>query len=185
MPDEWTFAKNTVLNLFTHVRDGATGLIVYEGYDAWYDHHGAIGTTGLLAYNSSTGTYTPRKRYYAIKQAIRFVPPGSRRIGASSPNSNINVLAFFHPASGRVTIVGYNSSSATVTLNGTLSGLPAVSSFELYQTSTLASFQRGPNVSVSGGAFSAPVSASAFFTLTTAVSDTSARRQLKLPHRQN
>ena len=72
----------------------------------------------LIAYNSTSGTYTPRQSFYQVAQVFKFVPEGSVRIGASQSNSSLTMYAyaFYHPTTGRVTIVGRNTSASAIPL---------------------------------------------------------------------
>ena len=56
-------------------------------------------------------------------QTFKYVLPGSVRIAVSESNSSLTVYAFQHPETGRVTIVGRNISSSSITLRGSLSGI--------------------------------------------------------------
>ncbi|HEX2971031.1 MAG TPA: Ig-like domain-containing protein, partial [Tepidisphaeraceae bacterium] len=171
-PDEWQFSLDSVGFLFNHLSDGAAGALVWDGYDSTYEHSG-YSVWGMLKYDQATGTYTPRKRFYAFAQVMKFVEPGSVRIAAMESNSYLTAYAFYNAATGDVTIVGENTSGAPLTIRGSLAGLPASQVFELYQTNSTVNLQRGADVPVSNGAFSATISPGSLFTLTTpAIPDT-------------
>ena len=74
--------------------------------------------------------------------------PGSRRVAATGSTSTLTVYAFRHPASGRLTIVGRNTSGSSQTLDGTLVNLPAVSTFAFYQTTISTNLDRRPDVPI-------------------------------------
>jgi len=65
---------------------------------------------GLLLMNTTTGTVTPSGRLWAFANFSRFVRPGAVRIGASSANSNLDVLAF-RDTDGSVAVVVLNSAT--------------------------------------------------------------------------
>ena len=155
------------------VGQGPSAVQVWEGFDSVYNHAilAGRGTTAPnddvgfvpLAYNSTTGIYTKRNYFYQDQALFKFVTPGSVRIAAAESTSVI-LFAFYHQASGRVTIIGQNPGSAT-SFTTTLSNLPALTTMEFYQA-TSSAFQRLADVTVTGGTsftFSAP---SGFFTLT-------------------
>ena len=122
----------------------------------------------MIAYNSTSGTYTPRQSFYQVAQVFKFVPEGSVRIGASESNSSLTMYAFYHPTTGRVTIVGRNTSASAIPLSGTLSNLPAVYGFQMYQTDVSGkNFARGNDVVVSNGSFYVVAPVNSYFTLTT------------------
>ncbi len=157
-------------HLFTIVTQGATSTMVFKAYDGQDNHHppGEDFPLGMLAYDSATQTYAPRKAFYQMMQVYKFVRPGALRISAAESNGNLTVHAFRDPASGRVTIVGRNSGGGNMTIAGSLQNLPGLSSFELYQTNlTSTSFQRGPDVTVTNGSFAVTVMGGSIFTLVT------------------
>lgn len=171
----WITEVTNIWDILAHLSQGPSAALVWDAYDSVYNHAilAGRGTTPpndvgngppLLAYSSSSGTYTPRKGFYEVAQLFRFVGAGSRRIGASDSSSNLTLLAF--QGSGRITLVGRNASSGSMTLTGTLSGLPSVARFELYQTTSSLNMQRGTDVSVSNGAFTVQVAGGSVFTLT-------------------
>ncbi len=164
--DQWDFAAGTVDQLISYLEQGAASALIYDGYDSVYEHHQSIGHWGLLAYDPAGRTYTPRKRLYAAAQADRFTGPGMTRIGATSSDGELDAVAFSDP-SGALTIFGHNRAAAPVTLRGALTGLPAVASLSLFQTTPTTNLAPGPAVAVTGGAFSATIDANSIFTLTT------------------
>lgn len=97
---------------------------------------------------------------------MRFIPAGSVRIGASSGGGNVSLLAFHDPSSGRVTVVGLNTSSSEETLSGTIAGITGLSALTYYRTNTNANMEAMGDVAVSGGSFSVPVAGDTLFTLT-------------------
>jgi hypothetical protein len=59
---------------------------------------------GLL--RNSDHRYTPKKRYYAAKQLLRFVRPGARRADAHTDAPDLTVSAFRGEAAGSIVVVG-------------------------------------------------------------------------------
>src|SRR5438067_4653616 len=104
-----------------------------------------------LAYNTSTGTYSPRPSFYQDEQIFRYVPPGSVRVGAAQSNGNLTLYAFDHQASGRLTLVGRNAGGTNLTVSASLANLPAAAAFEFYKTDAGSNFARLPDVPVTGG----------------------------------
>ncbi len=161
--------------------DGPSATLVWDGFDAVCNHairagrgtvpHNDLGNgPTLLAYDTGTRLFTPRREFYEYAQLFKFVAPGAVRIGGTDNDGNLTVSAFRHPATGRVTIIGRNSGSGTITVNGTLTNLPAaVSTFESYRTNLSSNLQRGADVPVSGNAFSLTVAGHTVFTLATPV----------------
>jgi hypothetical protein len=159
---------------------GTSAIIIWDGYDSVYNH--AIlnggGTTppndpangpAPLAYDMATGTYTPRKCFYEYEQIFKFVPSGSVRISTSQSNSNVVITAYYHQPSGRLTIVGRNSGTNSVSYAGTLVNLPQISTLQFYHTSEIdenINFFKGDDISVNNGTLSFIAPRNGIFTLT-------------------
>jgi len=89
-------------------------------------------------------------------------------IAATQSGGNI-ILAFYHQPSGRVTIVGRNAGSTSVSYNGTIANLPGISTFQFYWTSetdSTVNFRKGNDVVISDSDFSFSAPSSSMFTLT-------------------
>jgi fibronectin type 3 domain-containing protein len=165
-PGDWSFARTTAQYLMNNLAQGAAGAEVWEGYDSYYEHHGSWSYWGLLAYDQSSGTYTPRKGFYAMEQFMRFIPPGSVRIAASSDSGSLSLLAFHDPASGRVTLVGRNTSTTALTFTGTVTGVDGLTSLASYRTNATANTEAAGDIPVTAGTFSATIPSDTLFTLT-------------------
>ena len=163
---EWNFARATTDYFLGDLANGYSGILVYDAYDSFYYHHNNFGFWGLLAFNQTTGIYTPRARFYANAQLNRFIRPGAVRIGVNNSIPGVTVVAFYHPLSGQVSIVGHNTGPSPVTINGLLQNLPIVNSLALYQTNTSLNLQRAADISVVGGTFSVSIPADTFFSMT-------------------
>jgi hypothetical protein len=172
----WISEVSNASDALEHLHQGPAAILVWDGYDSVYNHAVAAGrgTTppndagngpALLAYSTSTHLYTPRKAFYEFAQLFKFVPAGSVRVSASESSSNVTIYAFLHPVSGRVSIVGRNAGSSSVTFSGRLSNLPVVPSFEFYRTTSSENLQRGADVAVTDGAFSFVAPGNSVFTL--------------------
>jgi len=173
----WMTELSLIEHAFASISQGASAVLMWDGYDSVYNHAilAGRGTTppndvgngpALLAYSTSTHLYTPRKPFYEFAQLFKFVPPGSLRVGASESNDSVTIFAFHHAATGRVTLVGRNVGSSSVTFSGSLANLPVVPSFEFYRTSSSLNMQRGTDIPVTSGAFSFVAPANSVFTLT-------------------
>ena len=174
----WITEVSNAWDIMTHLGQNPSATLVWDAYDSVYNHAILAGRGSLppndvgngpplLQYDSSTGIYTRRPPFYQIEHIFRFVPKGSVRIGATESNAALQIYAFRHQASGRLTIVGRNTGGSAITVQGSLSGLTAVSGFQFYQTSGGFYFQRGSDVMVTKGAFVFTAPSNSFFTLTT------------------
>ncbi len=173
----WMSEVSTIGDALSQVSQGASAILVWDGYDSVYNHAilAGRGTTppndagngpALLAYSTSTHLYTARKPFYEFAQLFKYVPAGSVRVAANESNGNVTIFAFQHAASGRVTLVGRNTGSTAVTFSGTLANMPAVTTFQFWRTTSSIDMQRGTDVAVSGGAFTFTAPANGVFTLT-------------------
>jgi hypothetical protein len=160
------------------IGENLSAVMVWDGYDSVYNHAILAGRgsdppndqangSAPLSYSTSTGLYTPRKKFYETAQIFKWVPGGSMRIGAVESISNLTIYAFYHAASGRLTIVGRNAGSSSLSFTGSLRNLPLVSVFEHYFTDATRNVFRSGDVVVSGSAtFSVTVPGGSYFTLT-------------------
>jgi hypothetical protein len=178
--DEWAFATTLADNFHKQMATGTAGALVWDGYDNVHDHlgDGLFTHWGLLRYDPVSGVYTPKKRFYATEQLQRFVLPGSYRIAMPLDVAALNAHAYYHPATGGVTIVGHNIASTVHNEVIQLNNMPAPASVALYQTSTADDFRKVSDIAVTNGAFSVSIPAFTIFTITsvasTAPSDTTA-----------
>jgi len=166
--DEWAFAREMTDELFNHLEEGASAVLSWDAYDNVHEHDGSgkLSHWGLLAYDPTTGTYTPKPRFYTNAQVFKFVPPGSMRIDASTDGAGVRALAFVDDLSGTLTITGRNFGTSPAMLTGSLANVPPITAFHLYQTTAGAPLAIKPDVPVAGGTFSVEVAADSFFTLT-------------------
>ena len=165
---EWAFASQTNDAVLDDLANGISSVMVYDGYDSFYYHHNAYGFWGLLAYDQTTGLYTPRKRFYVNSQINRFITPGAQMVALSGSVSGLDhTVAFYNPGTQKVTVVGHNTASSPITIVGQINNLPVeVTSMSLYQTNASVNFQSGPPVPVAGGRFQLTVPGDTFFSLT-------------------
>ena len=176
----WMTEVTNIGDALPALGQNASAYLVWDAYDSVYNHAilAGRGTTApndvgngppLLSYNSVSRTYAPRKAFWEHAHVFRFIDPGSRRIAATASSPTLTLYAFRHAATGRLTIVGRNTSESSLTINGTLSNLPAVFAFEFYQTTPSTNLQKSPDVPVTSGSFAATIGAKSTFTLTTIV----------------
>jgi O-glycosyl hydrolase len=174
----WMTEVTNVWDALPELGQNAAAYLVWDAYDSVYNHAIVAGRGStppndvgngppLLSYDSTSRTYTPRKGFFEHAQLMRFVDPGSRRLAATASSSALSLQAFRHPITARLTIVGRNTSATSLTLDGTLGNVPAISGFEFYQTTPSVDLQRGPDVVVTNGSFVVTVGANSTFTLTT------------------
>lgn len=164
----YDYASRCINHLLAFLKNGVNAGMIWEGYDSYYEHHApsTFSYWGILEYNSKTKTYSPRKHFYAFAQVSKFVLPGSRRIAVSETGESLIVVAFYHAALQKVTVVGINTSNSSVTLNGTLANLPAINHFEMYHTNSTDNLHKDEDVTIADNIFKAYIPANCIFTLT-------------------
>jgi O-glycosyl hydrolase len=190
---DWNFASGTAEDLVNELACGASAGVVWEGYDSYYEllplvsltnNYQAAGWSfyGLFGADDPDAghkTYTVRKSFYTMSQISAFVPPGSQRIGVSgSQGRPFTLLAFYHAATGRLTLTGYNTGE-TKDVSVTLQSLPAVTAFDLYYTDANTNLSYGGAISSANNVFTAAVPGHCIFTLT-GFDETSAARVMRL-----
>jgi len=164
---EWAFATETADILLGSLGAGMSLVAYYDGYDSFYYHHNQYGYWGLLAYDTTTTTYTPRKRFYVVAQTSGFVAPGSRRLAVTRTLSGLGVTqAFFDSSTGRVAIVGRNTSSTAITIQGELDHLPAPDTLTCTVTGPgTTNLTPAAPIAVTGGSFTVTIPALTVFSL--------------------
>jgi O-glycosyl hydrolase len=175
--NSWLFARGTVEYLLAHLANGASAGLVWDGYDSPYlnnyDDYVHWSFWGLFAVNTTNDvpkTYTPRKGFYTLSQISKYVRPGARRISISGSPGSLQMLAFYHPDSGQLTITGVNPDASVAALSGGLASLPDITNLNLFYTTSSKNLQPGASVAVSNGGFSVNIPADSVFTLVGIVS---------------
>ena len=167
---DWNYCRGTASYLLQHLANGASGGIVWEGYDSFYLHPPSTWSFwGLLAVdneNATPKTYTPRKNFYTVAQISKFIRPGARRIAVSGATTPLApLLAFHHAGLGQLTLVGVNTSSSAATLRASLASLAAVTNLDLYFTTATTNLAAGGSFAVTNGVFNANIPPDCVFTL--------------------
>ena len=168
--NSWSYASGAARYLLYHLANGASAGLVWEGYDSQYNYYspGQWSYWGLFAVNNINAvpkTYTRRKIFYTLAQISKFVRPGAQRVKVGGTPSPFQLLAFYHPESGQLTLTGINTAASAQTLSGSLTNLPAVASLELYYTDSGTNLRHSATFPVTNRSFSAAVPANCVFTL--------------------
>ena len=166
----WTYAKGMASYLYYHLTNGASAGLIWEAYDSQYNYYSPgqwsyWGLFGVDDINAVPKTYTPRKTFYALSQFSKFIRPGAERIAVSGSASPLQLVAFYQPDSGQVTLAGVNTGASATTLSSTLASLPAVPSFDLYYTDSSTDLYHSATFPVSSGVLTATVPGNCVFTL--------------------
>jgi hypothetical protein len=177
--DFWISEYANFDQTFTYLDQGAAGLQMWEAYDSIYNHavlngRGSdpgndsltFGDIPLIAYDKTTGVYTPRDEFYYFGQLFKWVPIGAKRIYAHSGHNNVEVEAFHDSVTNRLTLVGQNTSDSAQKLSIALTNVAATTALQYYQTNSHSHMARGADVPVSANAATVTVPANTTFTLT-------------------
>jgi hypothetical protein len=175
--DYWMSEFSIFDQAFSLLDEGAPGIMMWDAYDSVYNHailnglgSGAGNDAGnapaLIAYNTSTKVYTPRKSFYQFGQLFKYVPLGAQRVGVTVSNG-MTLEAFISTSDGVVTLVGENDTGSAQVIGGTLQNVPATTMLHYSQTTSSDNMKAGSDVTVSGGSFTtASIPSNAVFTLT-------------------
>lgn len=97
-------------------RNWARGVLLWNlALDENYGPHlgGCGDCRGVVTIDSRTGAITRNPEYYALGHVSRFVHPGARRIGSSSPVDGIETVAFANQDGSRVLLAFNTGKEAT------------------------------------------------------------------------
>jgi O-glycosyl hydrolase len=126
----------------------------------WWGSANASDNESLVQVNGSS--VTPSARLYAFGQFGRYVRNGATRIGATTTNSGLDVVAFKN-ASGSTALVVINTTGSSQNITVGTSGISG-SSVVGYTTTSSEHWAAGSSQSLSGGQFSGTVPAGAVTT---------------------
>lgn len=172
----WVSETSSVFDAWAQVTEGVNAVILWDGYDSVYEHAKLAGRgstapndagnqPAALAY--SNGKYTRRDQYYYWQQLCAFVEPGAQRVDAKSNVNGVDILAFNHPVTGQLTVVGANNTDNEQKLSIGLQFLASVpAAFSLYVTSSGQNFKKLADAPVAAGKTSVTAPAHSMFTLT-------------------
>jgi O-glycosyl hydrolase len=175
----WVTETAGIKNMLGILGGDSKAPIFWDGFDCVYQHgrrngYGDIGPNDylfgwkdgkpLIEYIASTKSWKPRKQFYEHEQLMRFIKPGAVRIEATNSDKNLVVHAF-NNSNGELVIVGRNNGNSTVKINGTLSNIPEMLKFKVFQTNETQNIKQGADVTSANGAFNLSVSPGTTFTL--------------------
>ena len=143
---DFEFAWRTTRRLLLELRSGANAGQFWDACDNYHNHDSAWSTYGLLHVDTVTWNYTPKARFYGLKQIFRFVKPGFIRVDISAPPTkkydvyeqwhselkNIKIYAFKSPDGKEITITGMNLVESDVKLNISVKDMHLENGREIY-----------------------------------------------------
>jgi O-glycosyl hydrolase len=178
----WVTETAGIRNMLGQLDDNASAYIFWDGFESVYQHsrrngYGSVppndwvfwlaGEEGkpLIEYIQSDKSWKPRKQFYEHAQLMKFIKPGSVRLGITCQESAIVVYAFRNP-DGNIVILGRNNSNSTIAVNGILANLPVLKNMKLIYTDSIDNFIEGNKIIVSDSSFKASIPAESVFTIT-------------------
>jgi O-glycosyl hydrolase len=176
----WVTETAGIRNMLGQLDDNASAYIFWDGFDCVYQHgrrngYGSVppndwvfwlaGDEGkpLIEYIAADKSWMPRKQFYEHAQLMKFIRPGSVRIGITGQDSNI-VACAYRNQDGSMVISGINKSSRTIIFNGSLTNLPVLKSMKLIYTNASANLLAGNGITLSNDSFKATIPAESVFT---------------------
>ncbi len=171
-----------VRRLLKAIEDGFTSGQVWDAFDNFHEHDKAWATYGLFKTDRQSWTYSPKRRYYALKQVFRFVKPGFVRVSINpqgvdandtyklwhAPLKHIPLYAFISPDGGDFTIVGMSTVERDVKLSIRMMGTKANNKpVTYYRTSRNEDCKEISNVTTKEDTMTAVIPECSIFTLTT------------------
>jgi O-glycosyl hydrolase len=178
----WVTETAGIRNMLGQLDDNASAYIFWDGFDCVYQHgrrngYGSVppndwvfwlaGDEGkpLIEYIAPTASWMPRKQFYEHAQLMKFVKPGSVRLGITGQDSSVVAYAYRNP-DGNMVISGRNNSKRTIAVNGILTNLPVLKNMKLIYTDSTHNLIEGSEIIVSGASFKASLPAETVFTIT-------------------
>ncbi len=172
---DWAGALALAGDLHTQLHWGRQSAIVY-----WQFADPSLSEHCLLS-ESQLSEPTQSPKYCAWKQFSRHIRPGAKRVKAVFNESGgagyggadlmddenaINVTAYVHGADGCVTIVFVNRTGTDHPVNVTVPSTPAISTYQVFRSSSTENYVQQADLSVSNGSVSVTVPAQSVVTLT-------------------
>ncbi len=165
----WAYSLGTAEYLLSHLANGATSAMVWEGYDSYeatqgpgWSYWGLFGVDDITAVPK---TYTARKDFYTVAQLAKYLQPGAQQIGVSGQVNPLILQAYYNAGSAQLSIVGVNTNETTANVVCTLASLPDFSSLNLYYTDPNTNLALAATVPVINGSFAVTVPANCVFAI--------------------
>lgn len=177
----WITEMAGIGNLFGQIGDGARSYIFWDGFDCVYQHARRNGYGSappndwvfwfgpeegkpLIEYLQSTNSWSPRKQFFQFAQVFKYVKPGATLIGTTDNDSSLIVHAFLNP-DGQLVIAGLNQAKVSITLNGTLTNMPAISRLVMTYTNSEKNLQKGADICLDNNEMKVNIPPDCIFTL--------------------
>ena len=168
---EWDFLWFSTKRLLKALKENFNAGIYWDAFDNYHKHDAAWTTYGLLYTDTVHWTYTPKKRFYALKQVYRYVKPAYEMVSLVPNYSNHTyLLSFVSTDRTNFTIVGMSETGADAQLNINLDSLDVQAYGKkvfLYRTSQNENCSKIQEITQNNKSLTIPLLANSIFTLTT------------------
>jgi len=180
---DFEFAWRTTRRLLLELRSGVNSGQLWDAFDNYHKHDTAWATYGMLHTDTLNWQYTPKARFYGLKQIFRFVRPGFIRIDISAPPTkkydvyqqwhnelkNIKIYAFKSPDGKDITITGMNLVESDVKLNISVKNMHLESGREVYTyiTTRHKNCERSSTTEIKDNVISTTIPERSIFTIST------------------
>jgi len=167
---EWSWSAASGDNILADLNNGLNAVMVWGGYDSYEPQEASpvkLNCWWYMSYNATTGLFTPLNGFYVTASINHFIRPGAVRINATDSVSGGSTVATYNAPVGQVSVVGHNTKSSSITINGQLKNVPlTVTSLLVYFTNSTTNFQSQGSIPVNAsGVFTLTVPADTFFSL--------------------
>ena len=166
----WVTETAGIGNMLGQLDDNASAYIFWDGFDCVYQHgmrngYGSVppndwvfwlaGEEGkpLVEYIAATESWMPRKQFYEHAQLMKYIKPGSVRIGMTGQDSNIVSLCLIETRTGAWLFRAEITPNGRISVNGVLCSLPAQKNLKLIYTNSTENLIEGREITVSGSKF--------------------------------
>lgn len=146
--DAWDQAFVIAKDLLDLIDQGVSGGQLWDGWDGYYEHHGAVDYSGALRYDSKSGSYAPRLSFRVLALFLQSLPPGTVHVDSDGAQA-IQCETFLDPATGKVTILGINPTSAQQRFQVRIPGNPKT--LTLQQITSATNPSRPPDSTTQSG----------------------------------
>jgi hypothetical protein len=145
------------------LNQGASAVFFFDAFDDYEECARRLTFYGL--FRSASHVYAPKKRYYATRQLYHFVPPGARRIGASSDAHGTTLSAFLDGDAGSLIVVGVKEGGPEIVDLSVDSKAGHVDSWDVYETTPSLNCAKTATVETVNGTAGIEIPGEAVFTL--------------------
>jgi O-glycosyl hydrolase len=180
---EWEIAWRMARRLMLALEHGLHAALTWDAFDNFHVHDMAWATYGLLHVDPTTWTYTPKRRYYAMKHFFRYLRAGWTRVEIAGleqdpqdvfklwhdPLRNVRAQAFFSPDGSDLTIIVLTQAEHMTELSIELPDFSADKLFAVYVSMATRDHEALTPVRSVSGVLTVPLRPRSLLTITSLV----------------